>query len=153
MRISSNTIYELGIASMQRQTSALVNTQQQLASGRRMLSPADDPVAAARALDVSQSLAMERQYGANADRAADSLALEDSTLASMGRVLQDVRSLAVNAGNAVLNASDRASLALEIQGVTKNCSDWPTAATAAGVTCSPVSRAAPGPSAKPRPAP
>lgn len=116
MRISSNTIYELGIASMQQQTSALVHTQQQLASGRRMLSPADDPVAAARALDVSQSLAIERQYGANADRAADSLALEESTLASISRVLQDVRSLAVNAGNAVLNASDRASLALEIQG-------------------------------------
>ena len=33
MRISSNTIYELGIASMQQQTSALVHTQQQLASG------------------------------------------------------------------------------------------------------------------------
>ena len=116
MRISSNTIYELGIASMQQQTSALLHTQQQLASGRRMLSPADDPVAAARALDLSQSLAMERQYGANADLAADSLALEESTLASIGGVLQDLRSLALTAGNAVLNASDRASLALEIQG-------------------------------------
>ena len=51
MRISTSTIYSSGIASMQQQTERLLQTQQQISSGRRILSPADDPVAAARALE------------------------------------------------------------------------------------------------------
>ncbi len=115
MRISTGTIFELGVASMQQQTERLLQTQQQVASGRRMLSAADDPVGAARAMDLTQAQAVNRQYQNNSALAADRLALEESTLASIARLVQDVRVIVIQAGNPVLNAADRSSLATEVR--------------------------------------
>ncbi|MGP1675553.1 MAG: flagellar hook-associated protein FlgL [Burkholderiales bacterium] len=116
MRISSNTIYAAGVAAMQQQTQNLMQVQQQIASGRRILTPADDPVAAARVLEVSQSQSINAQYGTNSSSAGDSLVLEESVLGSITSLLQNVRDLAVNAGNPTLSQSDRASLATALGG-------------------------------------
>jgi flagellar hook-associated protein 3 FlgL len=111
MRISTNTMYEAGVASMQRQTADLLRTQQQIANGRRLLGPADDPVAAAHVLQIGQSQALEQQYAVNIGAAGDSLSLEETTLGNITRLLQDVRDITVQAGDPVLSANDRASLA------------------------------------------
>lgn len=116
MRISTNTFYDLGIGGIQQQSTALLKTQQQVSTGRRMVTPADDPVAAARALDVSQSLALGRQFDANLDSAMGSLGMEEAILTSVTTLIQDVRTTAVSAGNAALNSSDRAALATELRG-------------------------------------
>ena len=52
MRISTSMIFQQGAAKISDLQTNLVKTQQQLSTGRRILTPADDPVAAARALDV-----------------------------------------------------------------------------------------------------
>jgi flagellar hook-associated protein 3 FlgL len=116
MRISTSTIYESGIRAMQQQTEKLMQVQQQISSGRRILTPADDPVAAARVLEVSQSQSINAQYGTNSGSASDSLTLEESTLGSITTLLQNVRDISVNAGDATLNQSDRASLATALRG-------------------------------------
>lgn len=115
MRISTNTVYEQGIAAMQRQQASLLKTQQQIASGRRILTPADDPVAAARALDVSQAEAANAQYAVNRANAESALGLEEGVLHSVGDLIQDVRTAAIAAGNPALSMSDRASLATELR--------------------------------------
>ena len=116
MRISTSTIYESGIRAMQQQTEKLMQVQQQISSGRRILTPADDPVAAARVLEVSQSQSINAQYGTNNGSASDSLTLEESTLGSITTLLQNVRDISVNAGDPTLNQSDRASLATALRG-------------------------------------
>ena len=58
MRISTSTIYDSGVATMQQQTQKLLQTQQQLSTGLRILTPADDPVAAAQALQVKEASAL-----------------------------------------------------------------------------------------------
>ena len=116
MRISTSAIYAAGVRAMQQQTEKLVQVQQQISSGRRILTPADDPVAAARVLEVSQSQSINTQYGVNNGTASDSLSMQESTLGSITSLLQNVRDLAVNAGNATLNQSDRASLANALRG-------------------------------------
>jgi len=116
MRISTSMIYDLGVGSIQQQTSALVKTQQQVATGRRILTPADDPVAAARVLDVSQSKALNQQYDVNTGSAASALEMEETALASIGDLIQDVRVTALNAGNATLDHNNLASLATELRG-------------------------------------
>ncbi len=115
MRISTNMIYELGVASMQQRQQDLVRLQQQIASGRRMLTPSDDPVAATTVLDIKQSQALNDQYQVNGDSAKAQLSLEETALAGATTLLQDVRTLAVYAGNATLSNADRASLAGEIE--------------------------------------
>ena len=62
MRISTSMIFDSGVTSMQTRTSSLLHTQQQLASGRRILTPADDPVAAARALEIEQAQSLNKGY-------------------------------------------------------------------------------------------
>lgn len=115
MRISSSMIYDAGVASMQKQTSALLHTQQQLASGRRILTPSDDPVAAARALEVEQARETNAQYLVNQKTAGESLALAESNLVSAGNLLIRVRELTVQAGNASLRDSDRRGIAIELR--------------------------------------
>ena len=116
MRISTATFYNTGMSSMQRQTEQLLQVQQQIASGRRVMGPSDDPVAAARVLDVSQAQSINEQYGVNAGAAADSLALQESVLGSINDLLQSAHDVVINAGDAVLNQSDRASMGADLRG-------------------------------------
>jgi flagellar hook-associated protein 3 FlgL len=114
MRISTNMIYDMGVASMQQSRGNQVKLQDQLSSGQRILTPSDDPVAAASALDVKQSQALNSQLKSNGDSAKSQLGQEDSALADATSLLQDVKTLAVYAGNPTLTNSDRASIATEL---------------------------------------
>jgi len=114
MRISTTTIYQQGAARISDLQSSLVKTQQQLSTGRRILTPADDPVAAARALDVTQAQSVNAQYATNRQTAVSSLTAVDSTLASVTSVLQNAKTLTINAGNGALNNSDRSNLATQL---------------------------------------
>mgnify|MGYP002712417956 CR=1 FL=1 len=62
MRISTSQWYAQSLGSMLSQQKSLTETQLQLASGKRILRPSDDPVAATRALDVSRTLGKLEQY-------------------------------------------------------------------------------------------
>ncbi len=115
MRISSGSVYSSGVLAMQQQTEALMKSQQQIASGRRIVTPADDPVASAQVLQLSQSQSINAQYGANIGSAGDGVSLEESVLGNITQVLQQVRDVSVNAGDAVLGQSDRASLGTQVR--------------------------------------
>lgn len=116
MRISTNTIYELGSGRLSDLQARLVRTQQQLSTQRRILTPADDPVAAAAALAVTQSMSMNEQYGINRQNAKSALSEEESVLQGMTSLLQDMKTLIVNAGNGTLEDKQRQFLAAEIRG-------------------------------------
>jgi flagellar hook-associated protein 3 FlgL len=116
MRISTNTVYEQGVASILNQQEALLKTQLQASSGRRILTPADDPVAAARALDVTQAESLNTQYSQNRNNAKSSLGLVEGVLQGVTTLIQDVQTVAVNAGNQSLTDNDRAILATELRG-------------------------------------
>ncbi|MCX7169982.1 MAG: flagellar hook-associated protein FlgL [Proteobacteria bacterium] len=115
MRISTGMIFNNGVRAIQSRTSALLLNQQNIASGRRMLSPADDPVAAARALEVNQAKAINSQYGVIQGDARSTLGLVDGQLSSASDLLVRVRELAVQAGDGALSASDRKSISSELR--------------------------------------
>jgi len=115
MRITSGMIYSAGVASMQRQAGALMHTQQQVASGRRILTPADDPVAAARALEVEQARDTNALFQTNQKTAGETLGLVEGQLVSLGDLIQNVRTLAVEGGNASLSDADRRSIAADLR--------------------------------------
>jgi flagellar hook-associated protein 3 FlgL len=111
MRLSTNTIYEQNVTSILAQQEGLQKTQQQISTGKRMLTPADDPVAAAQALNISQTDSLNTQYAKNRTNANDSLALSDTILGGISDLVQDVRTTAVYAGNGVLTDNERTILA------------------------------------------
>ncbi|HEY9146998.1 MAG TPA: flagellar hook-associated protein FlgL [Thiobacillus sp.] len=115
MRISTQTLFDSGAARIGDLQSSLYKTQQQLATGRRVLTPSDDPIAAARALEVTQSQSLNTQYGTNRGYAKDSLAMVDGTLSSVTELLQNVKTTAISAGNGNLGDGERASIATALQ--------------------------------------
>lgn len=62
MRIATTQIYDLNIAALQAKQNRLGQLQQQLASGRRLLVPSDDPTGTRRALQLSQHLGQTRSF-------------------------------------------------------------------------------------------
>lgn len=115
MRVSTNTIYETGTNLMLQQQEALVKTQQQLSTGRRILAPSDDPIAAAQALNVTQSESLNKQYAVNRASASSSLGLEENILKQVTSLLQDVHGTTVYGGNSTLTDADRKILATELR--------------------------------------
>lgn len=106
MRFSTSMIYDKGVNSIQQQWSGLLHTQQQVATGRRVLTPADDPIASARALELGQSKGVNNQFQANIGYADDAMKLFESKLSSVGDILHYSRERAVQAGNGALSAED-----------------------------------------------
>lgn len=115
MRISSGMIFDAGVAGINRNTASLLHIQQQVSANRRMLTPSDDPVAAARALEVTQASDVVAQFKQNQDAATSALGLEEGQLASATGVLARVRELAVQAGNTNLTTGQRKAISIELR--------------------------------------
>ncbi len=116
MRISTNTIYESGGARISDLQVSLNRTQQQIASGRRILNPSDDPSGSARALVISQTDAVNDQYAVNRKNATNTLSIAEDTLSNVTTVLHNVKTLVVSAGNGTLTDQERGYIANELQG-------------------------------------
>ncbi len=116
MRISTNFIYSSSGAQIGTLQSQLARTQQQLSTNRRMLSAADDPIASARALEVTQAQSINAQFATNRQNARSALSQEEVALTGVQKVIQDVQVIAVAAANGTNSASDRATYANELQG-------------------------------------
>lgn len=116
MRISTNTIFSSGLARLSDLQSSIIKKQQEISTGRKVLSPSDDPVGAARALNLQQAQAINTQLSKNRESVTTSLMSEESVLQGTTSLLQDVKTLTVNAGSGILNDTDRSSLAVQLQG-------------------------------------
>ncbi len=115
MRVSTSQIYSIANIGMRDAQVAVDKTSQQISTGKRVLSPADDPVAATAILMLNQELARTTQFSKNIDTANNNLALEDTTLQTVVSLVQRLKELAVSAGNtAVLTPSDYKAIAAEV---------------------------------------
>lgn len=115
MRISTSMIFDSGRDAMLRQSADLLHTQQQLSTGKRVLAPSDDPIAAARALEVSQTRSINEQFQTNQGYANDALASLESSLGSIGDILTYIRTRAIQAGNAALSPTEHEAIAVDIE--------------------------------------
>ena len=116
MRISTSQFYDQNIQTMDSQQSQLSTYYQQLSSGTALTTPADNPLAAAQAVQLTMVSATYTQYQANQNSALSSLALEDKTLSSVTSTMDTITSQIVRAGDGTLNDSDRASIAQALTG-------------------------------------
>ena len=116
MRISSASVFDTNVSMLNQQQSTLLHTNQQVSSGRRMLTPGDDPIASSSVLRVSQADGTNTQYTTNRNTAKGAIGLSEAILQSVTTLLQDVKTMAVEAGNGTMSPSDRQSIATEIQG-------------------------------------
>lgn len=115
MRISTSMTYELGSSAVSTQQSELYKLQGQISSGKRITNPSDDPIAAARTVDINQSKSVSEQLSVNADYATSALQAQESALSDVSTLLSDMRVLGVHAGAPSLTVADRTALAQQLR--------------------------------------
>ncbi len=115
MQISTLSLYQQGIASIDAAQAQLAQTQEEISTGKMVNVPADNPVAAAQILATSDSQSINTQYASNQSTAQTLLSQTDSTLSQVTSVLQNVNTTLVSANNSSLSAANRQSLATTLQ--------------------------------------
>ncbi len=116
MRVSTSQIFNIANISMAKAQAAVTRTQEQISTGKRVLSPADDPIAATSILMMNQQLARLEQYNKNIDIAENNLNMEEVALTSIMNLVHRMKEIAVAAGNTtVLSAADYRAMAAEVE--------------------------------------
>jgi flagellar hook-associated protein 3 FlgL len=114
MRFSFLQGFNQGIDNILRLQSATYKTQNQISTGQRILTPADDPVAAARILQVNQQQSQIDQYIDNINVVDDRLKLEETQLNAVTEILFRMEEIAIQSANGILSHSERKGLAQEV---------------------------------------
>ena len=117
MRMSTVQIFNQGVNSLLDRQADVTKTQEQLASGKRIMNASEDPAGTARTLDITSQLARIDAYQRNTVAVQSSLNLEESALDSVVNDLQRARELTIQANNASMTAQDRRAIAVELSAI------------------------------------
>ena len=115
MRISTQQLQLTGISTILDRQSEVSRTQNQIATGKRILSPADDPAGAASIENFRQAIGRTEQFQDNIILARQRLQVEESKLGSVTLILPRIRELAIQGNNDTLTDVDRRSIASEVR--------------------------------------
>jgi flagellar hook-associated protein 3 FlgL len=115
MRISTATVHTAATQGVVRGQADLVRLQQQLSSGRRILTPSDDPIGTARAVVVESARETNDRYRANQTVARNQVSLSEQTLGSASDLVQSIRERLLQGANGTLTQVDRRVVATELR--------------------------------------
>ncbi len=115
MRITTNTMYNEGLSRLSTIQATQLRLSEQISTGKRFNSPSEDPIAAARALNISQSMDINNNYGEIRKTAQNNLSIIEGNLDSVTKLIISVQSSLVGAGNAALSNLERGFKANELQ--------------------------------------
>ena len=120
MQIGTAYLFDRGTRQMSGLSVAAARLQAQIATGKRIQAPSDDPVSAARVARLETSDADDARYLDNLTLATSILGQADRTLESVEIQLQRARELAVRASTDTMNASDRGAIAAELKTIVED---------------------------------
>lgn len=113
-RISTSVLAQQAVNSMLSQQTAIATTQNQITSGQRMQTAADDPVGWSQAMGLNNLAAGISNYQSNVTMATMQLNQESSTLTSVGNLLSSASQLAIEANSPALSTQDRQNIAASL---------------------------------------
>lgn len=114
MRISNRSASHRLLTHIHVATARLQETQERVASGKRVNRPSDDPFAAARAMATRTKLDMASQRARTVDLANTELAATESALVALSNVITRAQELAVQADSSAVDGSGRQQIATEV---------------------------------------
>ena len=112
MRVSTMQQYNTGLNGILRNQTEVNKTQQQISTGRKVLTPADDPVAATKILQMQQELALNDQYVLNMNSADNRLKAEEAAIDAITKSLARLKEL-VSTATGAKTLTDRQAIAAE----------------------------------------
>ncbi|BEV07891.1 MULTISPECIES: flagellar hook-associated protein FlgL [unclassified Methylophilus] len=116
MRLSTNTIYANGTNRLMGLQSDVNDLNEKISSGKKVRSPADDPVASARIIEINNNKSMKDTFAETRKTASSMLENYETNLSSVTDLVLNIKSSLTAAGNATYNDSQRQSIATELQG-------------------------------------
>lgn len=114
MRITDRLLVDKVLGNIQRNTERLAMFQEQVATGKRILKPSDDPTGTVASLTLHSTNDETVQNMANLDLAQGWLTTTDVALQDINDILQRARVLAVQGANETLGEEETAALATEV---------------------------------------
>lgn len=115
MRISSAQMSQRIATDIVRQQAELANIQSQIASGKKVNTPSDDPAQAGRLLGIEEASARLTQFDRNASSAEARLNLEETALTGMSNALMRARELALSSTSGAVDDQARAAIGAEVE--------------------------------------
>lgn len=114
LRITQGMLYSRALADVQSGLYRYSRLQQEVASGRRINRPSDDPAGALRVLPLRNDLRDLEQLGNNVALARETLNTGAASLEEGSALMTRVRELTTQAANSTISSGDRASIAAEM---------------------------------------
>jgi flagellar hook-associated protein 3 FlgL len=115
MRISTAWANQSSVSSMLNTQAKLQETQLQISTGKKILTPADDPTASALLIDLKQSLKQTEQYQNNINTARHRLTMEEGVLQNATEILQRIHELGVQGLSGTNTQQSRTAAAVEME--------------------------------------
>jgi flagellar hook-associated protein 3 FlgL len=100
---------------MQNTTLRVSQTQQQLSSGLKFLTPSEDPVGSSKVVKLNEGLGLTNSYQSNVNTARARISTAEGVLGEVDSTLQRMRELALQSNNAALSLDDRKVISTEMQ--------------------------------------
>lgn len=107
MRVSEQMIYNSLIDYMQKNTDALLQPQQEIASGKKINRPSDDPLGFTKVVSLNAMKGKLNQYLRNQDVAQSFMEATNSALDQASKILSDIKSVALNAASGLTPQSQQ----------------------------------------------
>ncbi|MGO4220268.1 flagellar hook-associated protein FlgL [Lysobacter sp. TAF61] len=117
LRISTAGLHAQGLQSLLMRQQQVARTQQQLVTGNKLESAADDPSGMAQAQRLDHALATLEQHGKSAGLLEHRLRSQEQALSDVGSHLTRARELAIQANSPVLSDPDRKAIADELRSI------------------------------------
>ncbi|TVT85659.1 flagellar hook-associated protein 3 [Pseudomonas sp. H3(2019)] len=114
MRISTAQYYETTAANYQRNYSNALQTSAEASSLTKVNTAADDPIGAARLIQLGQQSSMLDQYAGNISNLKGSYSQAETALSAIGTALQRAKELTLGASNGTQTDADRGAAAQEL---------------------------------------
>ncbi|MGY1489763.1 flagellar hook-associated protein FlgL [Methylobacillus pratensis] len=115
MRISTNTLYQNGLNRLSQLQVEQDRLMQQISSKKRILTPADDPVGAARALELQNAQRVNTQFERNRMFAENGMNAIEGNLQSVTDLLIAAKARLTEAGNASYDDTQRSYIAIDLK--------------------------------------
>jgi flagellar hook-associated protein 3 FlgL len=118
-RITQSMTARMLLSDLQNVAERLSQTQQRIASGKRITVPSDDPFGTSRALQLRSDLEENRQCQRNVSEASSWQSVTDTTLGQIGDFALRARDLVVQAASDTSGQAARSAIANEIDQIVK----------------------------------
>ncbi len=115
MRISSAHLSRYTTSQILNKQHEIAKLQEQLATGKRINKPSDDPAMAARSVELRQASSQLGQYERNTNFAESRLSFEETALTSVSNVLMRVKELALSASTDTVSVQDNDIFRIEVE--------------------------------------